>query len=267
MPDGPYFLALYGCAALAALCWLLSVLTKEYSWVDRIWSISPPAYALYVAWSTDFSDPRINIMTALMVAWGARLTFNYARKGGYAPGGEDYRWARVQQDLGPKKFALLNATFIAPYQNLLLYLLVAPIHVAWQNQAVAIGPWDYALAAVFFALLVTQTVADEQMWAFQQAKKRKRERGEAITEPFYRRGLYRFSRHPNYFCELAMWWTIYGFAAACGDTLLSWTVIGAALLTMLFHFSTNLTERISTEKYPSYADYQKQVSRIIPFLR
>lgn len=263
----PYFLAFYGCVALAFLCWLLSVVTREYSWVDRIWSISPPGYAVYVAWSADFSDARINIMAGLMMLWGARLTFNFARKGGYQPGGEDYRWKKVQEDIGPRKFALLNATFIAPYQNVLLYLLVAPIHIAWLHQDVALTFWDVALACIFLFLLIIETIADEQMWRFQEDKKRKRQRGEAIEEPFYRRGLYRFSRHPNYFCEVAMWWTLYGFAIASSGEVLSWTIAGAVLLNLLFHASTNLTEKITLDKYPEYAAYQRSVSRLIPFLK
>ena len=82
------------CLVLAALCWLLSVLTKEYSWVDRTWSIAPPIYCLWVAGAAGFDDARLNLMAALVTLWGVRLTFNFARKGGYQKGGEDYRWRR-----------------------------------------------------------------------------------------------------------------------------------------------------------------------------
>ena len=75
------------------MVWVVSVVTREYSWVDRIWSIIPVVYVAVFATAARFADTRLDVMLALVVLWGARLTFNFARKGGYARGGEDYRWA------------------------------------------------------------------------------------------------------------------------------------------------------------------------------
>ena len=88
----PYGDALDLAIILAIACWLLSVITREYSWVDRLWTICPAIYCLIVAVESDFGSTRLNIMTLLVLAWAARLTFNSARKGGYSVGGEDYRW-------------------------------------------------------------------------------------------------------------------------------------------------------------------------------
>ena len=68
-------------------------------------------------------------------------------------------------------------------------------------------------AVLFLALLAMETIADEQMWAFQQDKKRRIATGERV-QPFHRSGLRRFSRHPNYFAEIAMWSAFYLFAVA-----------------------------------------------------
>ena len=248
---------------LAALCWLFSVLTREYSWVDRIWSICPIIYCLWVAWAADFDSARLNLMAALVTLWGVRLTFNYARKGGYWKGGEDYRWDTVKERTGPVGFQVLNATFVAPGQMILIWWFTAPIHTAWQWRDAPFTWIDAALGVLFLLLFIGETVADEQMWAFQQDKKRKLENGEE-AEPFLRTGLYRYSRHPNYFCELGMWWTLYFFAIAASGEWLHWTGWGFILLTLLFHSSTNLAETISSGKYPSYKDYQASVPRIIP---
>ena len=248
---------------LAALCWLFSVLTREYSWVDRIWSICPPIYCIWVAWAADFDSARLNLMAALVTLWGARLTFNFVRKGGYWKGGEDYRWETVKERTGPVGFQVLNATFIAPGQMILIWWFTAPIHTAWQWQDAPFTWMDAALGALFLAFLIGETVADEQMWAFQQDKQRKLQNGED-AEPFLRTGLYRYSRHPNYFCELGMWWTLYLFAVTASGEWLHWTGWGFILLTLLFHSSTNLAETISSGKYPSYKDYQASVPRLIP---
>src|SRR5690348_6478739 len=94
-------IALIGCGAIAALCWILSVVTREYSWVDRIWSLTPPLFVGWFAWRGGLDDPRLATMLALSTAWGVRLTYNFARKGGYRKGGEDYRWEEMRTRLTP----------------------------------------------------------------------------------------------------------------------------------------------------------------------
>ena len=210
----PFGAALDLCLILAALCWLLSILTREYSWVDRLWQLCPPAYCLIVAAAADFESTRLNLMTVLVTAWGLRLAYNFARKGGFSMGGEDYRWATVRARTGPVGFQLLNVTFIAPGQMLLIWLFTSPMHQAWVWREAPMNALDIGAALAFVALLVGETVADEQMWKFQQDKKRRVAAGEAVAQPFMTTGLFRFSRHPNYFCELGMWWMFYLFAVA-----------------------------------------------------
>ncbi len=263
----PFGTALYLCLALAALAWLLSLFTHEYSWVDRLWSICPPAYCLLVAWAADFDSARLNLMAGLVTLWGARLTFNYARKGGYWKGGEDYRWAVQRERLGPVGFEWLNLTFIAPGQMLLIWLFTAPIHQAWHWRDAALNWVDALAATLFLVLLVGETIADEQMWAFQQDKKRRIAAGQPVEQPFLRSGLYSYSRHPNYFCEIGMWWVFYLFAVAASNQWLHWTGLGFVLLTLLIAASTRLTESISLGKYPAYADYQATTPCIIPLPR
>ena len=261
LADSTFDHAALACAALAFLSWLGSVLTREYSWVDRLWSIVPPLYVGYFAYASGF-QPRLVIMMAITALWGARLTFNFARKGGYAKGGEDYRWEELRKGMSPVQFQLFNISFIATYQHLLLFLITLPAWAAIGGRE--LGAIDLIATVAFLALLVVETVADEQMWRFQGEKKRSRARGEPITEPFLRTGLFRFSRHPNFFAEQGMWWCIYLFGVAAHGQWRNWTVIGPVLLTLLFQGSTSFTEKISVRRYPSYAAYQKTTSRLLP---
>ncbi len=246
--------------ALGVLCWLLSLLTREYSWVDRLWSLTPPLFALHFAGHAGFADVRLNVMAGLAVAWGARLTWNFARKGGYAPGGEDYRWAEVQRRLGPVGFQVLNATFIGPLQNLLLLGLAVPAYYAG---GAPLGATDAVALALFLLFLLGETVADEQQWRFQKSKKAAREAG-LPHPPFLTRGLFRYSRHPHYFCEQALWWSFYLFSVASAGWLHP-GILGPLCLTLLFQGSTALTEQISLKRYPSYAAYQRTTSRLLPW--
>ena len=124
--DSALRICLWVFAASTLLTWLLSLVTREYSWVDRIWSIIPIAYLAVFAAAAGFHDARLNLMAVLVLAWGARLTFNFARKGGYAPGGEDYRWGVLRDRLRPWQFGLFNFFFISLYQNVILLLISLP---------------------------------------------------------------------------------------------------------------------------------------------
>lgn len=263
----PFGLALDLCVMLAMSAWLLSVITRDYSWVDRLWPICPALYCLLVASTNDFGSARMNLMTVLVFLWGARLTFNFARKGGFRKGGEDYRWVVVQQKLGPVGFQLLNVTFFALGQMLLVWLFTSPVHQAWLWLQVPLNWLDAVAAALFLVLLVGETLADEQMWRFQQDKQQRIADGQDIGTPFITTGLFYYCRHPNYFCEIAMWWVFYLFAVAASGQWLHWTGLGCVLLTLQFIPSARLTESISVSRYPTYRDYQASTPAIFPLPR
>ncbi len=262
----PLHLAAVICAAVAGACWILSILTREYSWVDRIWSITPPVYVAIYAYEAGFADPRLLLMTALATLWGARLTFNYARKGGYARGGEDYRWAELRKRMKPWQYQVFNVVFIAGFQNALLFALSSPAWVAFEHRGAPLGAADFAAAALFLALLAGETIADEQQWRFQRDKKAKKARGEPIEQEFVTTGLFRFSRHPNFFCEISQWWVFYAFGVIASGAWIGPAILGPLVLTALFHGSTRFTEELSLAKYPSYAEYQRRVSRLVPWV-
>ncbi|MEN9800711.1 MAG: hypothetical protein RL653_4408 [Pseudomonadota bacterium] len=267
-------------ASLAALfillTWGLQVLTTNYSWVDRLWSTAPPLYALvYAGWSG--GDVRTWLMAALVTAWGARLTFNFARKGGYDPKEEDYRWAVVRSwlakhdPLHPLGRELFSLFFISIYQLVLIFLFtVPPLELAWQARGrVPPGAWDVLLAAAFLGFLVLETVTDQQQWDFQRAKhaltpEQRTAAGGDFARGFRTTGVFAWSRHMNFFAEFMQWWVFYGFTWAVGAPWLNWTVAGAFLLTLLFQGSTEMTERLSAGKYPEYVRYQRTTSRLIP---
>jgi steroid 5-alpha reductase family enzyme len=252
------------CAIAAAACWLLSLIFGEVSWVDRLWSITPPVYVVMFAAAAGGRDARLDLMAALTVLWGARLTFNFARKGGYAKGGEDYRWAVLRARMKPAAWHLFNLGFIAGYQNVLLLLIALPAWTALGHPA-PLGPLDVVAAAGFLILLAGETWADQQQWRFHQAKKARAAAGEPEpTKGFVDTGLWAWSRHPNFFCEQGLWWMIYLFAVSATGAPLHITIAGPVLLTLLFQGSTSFTESITASRYPAYAEYQRRVSRLIP---
>ena len=265
MNAGLLVVPLYLCAAFAAACWILSIFTREFSWVDRLWSIAPVLYVAVVAWRADGRDPRLNLMAVLAAAWGLRLTFNFARKGGYARGGEDYRWTELRRRISPALFQVFNVVFICVIQSALLLAITLPAWIAFQHRGQPLGPLD-AIAAVLMLLFVAgETIADQQQWRFQSDKRLRQGRGDAVEPGFIRTGLFRYSRHPNFFCEQAIWWSFYLFGVAAGGGWINLALIGPVTLTALFQGSTQLTEELSARKYKAYADYQRRTARLIPW--
>jgi steroid 5-alpha reductase family enzyme len=260
---GALTLSLWIFGGACVTTWLLSVITREYSWVDRLWSIVPVAYLAVFAASDGFGNARLNLMLALVALWGARLTFNFARKGGFAPGGEDYRWRVLRERMPGWQFQVFNVAFISIYQNLILLLISLPAYTALQHTS-ALGWPDLLAAGLFLTFLVGETVADQQQWDFHQWKRREVDAGHEPWPRFLQTGLFRYARHPNFFCEQAQWWVIFAFAAIAANTVLLPTIVGPVLLTLLFIGSTKFTESITRSKYPEYAQYQATTPALIP---
>jgi steroid 5-alpha reductase family enzyme len=208
-------------------------------------------------------------MAVLVTLWGCRLTYNFVIKGGFS-GAEDYRWAVIRKWFPGFQFEVFNFVFICYTQMLLILGFTAPAFAAQQSTR----GWqatDSVAAALFALLLLGETVADRQMFAYQTEKYRRIQAGEPAGDyerGFIETGLWAYSRHPNYFCEVGMWWCFYLFAVGATGAWLNWSVCGAIFLTILFvppGASLDVTESLSSQKYPKYAEYQKRVSRFVPW--
>lgn len=259
----PWLVVLIIAIGVCAFAWIASIITHEHSWVDRLWSVVPVLYVWVFAVFTGLQDARLTVMAVLVTLWGARLTFNFARKGGYS-GVEDYRWAVLRTRMKPWQFEIFNLLFIVIFQNLILVLIALPAWTAYDNRS-PFGGWDVVLCLLFLTLLIGEAVADQQQWNFQNWKKTERAAGRQPSPRFLQSGLFRFSRHPNFFFEQAQWWTIFLFGAAAAGSVLQWTVLGPLLLTALFIGSTFFTESISLSRYPEYAEYRKTTSVLVPW--
>ncbi len=254
----------------ASVSFLFGLITGDYSWTDRLWSTTPVAYAWIYAYAGAWSF--VSVVGALLVTlWGARLTFNFARRGGYT-GGEDYRWPILREKIGNSVlWQLFNLLFIAGYQQFLFICFTVPLYMVATTVRGAYTPVISVGVLLFLFFLVLETVADQQQYDFQQAKYGLKDKEKSLEADYKRgfrtTGLFAISRHPNYLGELGVWWSIYMISVGSMGTLVHWSLFGPILLTLLFVGSTKFTEGITTAKYPQYKEYQERVWPIFPKLR
>ena len=254
----------------AVISFIFSLITKDYSWTDRLWSTTPIAYAWMYAYAGKF-NVLVTLGALLVTIWGARLSFNFARRDGYI-GGEDYRWKILHGYIKhPVAWTLFNLLFIALYQQILFVCFTLPLYLMSELPQSSISLASLIAIMFFFSFLTIETIADQQQYMFQQSKygllpkidhyKDDYEKGFRTT------GLFSFSRHPNYLGELGVWWSMYLLGASSIGALLNWTILGPIMLTLLFIGSTWFTEIITSKKYADYATYKKDVWPIFPKFR
>lgn len=311
MLDSIAFQNIYLVIAVSVFSFTTSIIFDNYSVIDRLWSILPPTYVgiclynLYISVSSQitldqfvlkFQKPILLFFLALV--WGARLTYNFARKGGYSLSSEDYRWNYLRHKKLKNEFLfqLLNFFFISIFQSIILYLLAHPYYLlsvsaiqqcsSLSTCSSRLSVADCGLVFIFAALLLIESIADNQQWAYYSLRVKYQAAPNSIirlpsvsSQPrlvqdlingFNTRGLFAFSRHPNFLAEMLLWAT---FAALSFSPQVSWDsyfshpfsgFLGAFLLWCIFMGSTDFTEEISLTKYPAYTTYQKHVPRLIP---
>jgi steroid 5-alpha reductase family enzyme len=252
---------------------LFGIIAKDYSWVDRIWSQLPVVFVWYYAYRGGFTLP-LCLAAVLVLLWGVRLTFNFARKGGYT-GMEDYRWSVVRKKINnPFLWQIFNFLFIGLTQIGLFLLFTWPVYRLTGANAAAPSALTWVFTVLGLIFICFEFIADQMQWNFHQAKKAASLQQEYdskysddVKNGFLSKGLFAVSRHPNVFCELSFWWTIWLFTLSVTGDLASSGFFGPLALTAIIVGSTFLTESISSSKYSEYKNYQKQVSMIIPWLR
>lgn len=249
-------------AAYLALGWLLSVRLHDTSIVDVMWG---PGFALVAAvgaW-VGAGDPLRKLLVLVLVGlWGLRLALHiYLRNRGK---GEDYRYQAMRRNQGPR-FVWLSAFTVFGLQGALLLFIAMPLAVATGQPSrvgagagsSGLGPFDYAGVALFALGFCFEAVGDAQLARF---KADPANRGKVCDV-----GLWRYSRHPNYFGDATLWWGLYLIACAVPGG--GWTIASPLVMTVLLLKVSGvaLLERGLTSTKPGYAEYIARTSAFVPW--
>ena len=137
----------------------------------------------------------------------------------------------------------------------------APVHLP-------LGTLDIIAAVVMFALLIMETIADQQHWNYQEPKweaiKAKKPLTPEQKQGFMSTGMRRYSRHPNYFAEFMHWFTFYLFSVSTSGCWLNICILGPIGLFWMIHGATVMIEDLAEQKYPTFKNYRKAVPMFIP---
>jgi steroid 5-alpha reductase family enzyme len=240
-------------AALFTL-WLVSLALRDASIVDIGWG----AGFVFVAWTSavraEDLGPRALLCLALVTAWGLRLAF-YLLWRGWGEG-EDPRYARMRRHWGDR-FPIVSLLTVFGFQGVLMWIVSLPVQlVVLQAGDGGLGLVD-ALAVVIFASgLAFESIGD---WQLARFKADPAHRGKVMD-----RGLWAYTRHPNYFGDAVVWWSLWLLALPLPFGWL--TVIGPATMTyLLLNVSGKaLLERGLARTKPDYADYVARTSGFLP---
>jgi steroid 5-alpha reductase family enzyme len=258
LAPGAHPLAAIAYADLAATItvFAFSVAANNSSVYDPYWSVAPLAIAPWLALRPAAENAPLSrqlLVSALVVFWGLRLTYNWAR--GFADlGHEDWRYVDIRAKTGrlywPASLAGLHL-----FPTVQVYLGCFPLLPALTSPR-PLGPLDAVAAAVTLGAVLVETLADEQLRAF----RRSRRAGEIMN-----RGLWAYSRHPNYFGEIGFWWGLFLFGLAAEPGAL-WSGAGALAITLMFVFaSIPMLDKRSVARRPEYAEHMKRVSALVPW--
>ncbi len=241
---------------LFGFTWMLSIKCNNYSFVDVAWAFSFTPVVIWYGISGSGWAPRRWAVVALVVFWSLRLGTHLARRVAAHHPKEDPRYAVLKE----RWKGNLKMTFLWFFlaQGLLTWLLMLPAYLIATQVQPQFHSLEFAGLALWTVALVGEAIADAQLASF----KRIHPHAGGICQV----GLWRYSRHPNYFFQSLLWW---GLALMALPVPWGWTAIAAPLA--MLHFLLNvtgvpLTEKLAIEKRgDAYRDYQRRTSAFIPW--
>ncbi|KAG9505412.1 hypothetical protein J7337_002381 [Fusarium musae] len=240
--------------ALGFVFLVVSEINRNYSQVDRMWSILPNLYVVHLSvWARFAGIPssRVDLIAAATTLWSQ-----------YVP---RFVWF------------LFNVTFISFYQSVLLFSFsCVPAYAILCSTKFEqdVTSADIVFALIMVGLVYSEWVSDGQQWDYHAAKHQYQAEAKVpkqfkysqaeLNRGFNTSGLWAYSRHPNFAAEQMIWFVLYQWSCFATKNMYSYTFTGAAALILLFQGSTWLTELITAGKYTEYPSYQEQVGMFLP---
>lgn len=241
--------------AMTVIIYLFSVIFKNASIYDPYWSVIPIVLSIYASWILgDFHEQNF-VMLGLIGIWGIRLTINFFKTFKNL-NTQDWRYDHFKNKF-PKLWPLINLTGIHLFPTLVVFACMLSVFEFMKTSPnVVINLSSVIAIIIILVAIVIEAVADHQMHKFLKT----RQNNELINV-----GLWKRSRHPNYFGEILFWWGIYLLMLSLNDKM--WVLfLGPMLNTLMFVFiSVPLAEKRQIKKNPAYLEYKKTTNTFLLF--
>ncbi len=246
-----YFNSLIAISLFSLIGWALSLLRNNVTHVDSMWSLFFLLAAFTSAYFVSGFSLRPLIVLVLVSIWAIRLCV-YLTWRNWGPH-EDGRYAVIRQNNEPM-FWLKSIYIVFGLQALLAWVISISLYAAIDAKT-PLNILDFMAIALFLFGFLWEMVADIQLAKF---KANPANKGQVLNT-----GLWRLSRHPNYFGECCVWWAFYLLALATGAW---WAILSPVLMTLLLLkvSGVSLLEQTITERRPAYSDYIKSTNAFFP---
>jgi len=250
-----YFQALLVIILLMTTLWIISVVIKNVSIVDLFWGFGFVVAAAFYFIKTDGFEPRKILILSLASIWGLRLSIYLAWRN--IGKGEDFRYKEFRRKYGEDRYWWISFFQTFLLQGVLMWLISAPLLGAqfYSNNA-SLGFFDFAGLLFWFIGFSFEAGGDYQLAVFKANPSNK---GKVLNS-----GFWRYTRHPNYFGDSAVWW---GFGLICISGGSYVPVLGSILMTALIIKISGvaLLEKSLKEQKPQYKEYIEKTSSFIPW--
>ena len=234
------------------LAFLLALSRKRNDLADVAWGLGFIVVAITADWMGGLITLAQIVILILVIAWGVRLARHVYRRNRGKP--EDFRYARWRQEWG-RHVVIRSYLQVFLLQGVFMWLVSFPIMVAAAGGEIGVG-WVIAGAIVWLMGFTFESVGDAQLASFRSDPANK---GHIITT-----GLWRYSRHPNYFGEVVQWWGIWLIALGAPWGWLG--VIGPTAITLLILFVSGvpMLEQHFAGR-PEWEEYKQRTSIFVPW--
>lgn len=237
-----------GIVGLMLATWLVSLVMRDASIVDIVWGLGFVLVAWIALW-TGGADTRSWVVTAMTSAWGLRLAGYLAWRN--LGKGEDFRYQAMRRKYGAR-FPIVSLFVVFGLQGVLMWVVSLPVQATGGGD---IGLLDWLGIGLWALGLFFETTGDLQLAAFKRDPANK---GKVLNT-----GLWRYTRHPNYFGDFCVWWGLYLIALAGGAW---WTAVGPIVMTALLmkYSGAGLLEKTISSRRPGYEEYVRTTNTFFP---
>jgi steroid 5-alpha reductase family enzyme len=255
--EHPVVLSAWADAAATVAVFAFSLAFRNSSFYDAYWSVAPVPIALYWALGAGAEQAaplRQVLVLALVLAWSARLTYNWWRGWGGLDH-EDWRYVAIRESSGS---AYWPVSFLGIHMvpTAIVFLGCLPLWPALATGAGSFSALDGVAALVTGGAIWIEARADRELFSFR--------RSGPAPDAILSSGVWSWSRHPNYLGEMGFWWGLWLFAMAASPTYW-WTAIGPLTITLMFRtISLPMIEKRMLERRPHYAELIERSSMVIP---